>query len=141
MTGSQNYALVAVSVLVAAFTSYTALDISARIRLSTDAVKRLSWLVGGTFAIATGLWATHILGMLAFTLPFPVAQGTWITLKSFGLALLVSYLTLDAATRANPTRQIVVLTGIVTGVGLSLMSFTAVQAIRVGPCTGSRWCG
>ena len=77
MTGSQNYALVAVSVLVAAFTSYTALDISARIRLSTDAVKRLSWLLGGTFAIATGLWATHILGMLAFTLPFPVAQGTW----------------------------------------------------------------
>jgi len=133
VTGSQNYALVAVSVLVAAFTSYTALDISARIRLSTDAVKRLSWLLGGTFAIATGLWATHILGMLAFTLPFPVAQGTWITLKSFGLALLVSYLTLDAATRANPTRQIVVLTGIVTGVGLSLMSFTAVQAIRVEP--------
>ncbi|MBA9859938.1 EAL domain-containing protein [Ralstonia insidiosa] len=133
MTGSQNYALIAVSVLVAAFTSYTALDVSARIRLSTDLAKRVSWLLGGTFAIATGLWATHILGMLAFTLPFPVGHGTWITLKSFGLALLVSYLTLDAATRANPTRQIVVLTGIVTGVGLSLMSFTAVQAVRIEP--------
>lgn len=71
MVGSYSYHLVTLSVLIAIFASYAALELAARITAATGRV-RLIWLAGGATAMGVGIWSMHYIGMLAFTLPVPV---------------------------------------------------------------------
>src|ERR1700737_3391980 len=71
MKGSYDYRLVALSVLIAVFASYAALELSARTTAARGRV-RLAWLVGGAVAMGLGIWSMHYIGMLAFNLPVPV---------------------------------------------------------------------
>ncbi len=72
LIGSYNYALVALSVLIAMFASYAALDLAGRVT-AAGGWTRAGWLLGGAGAMGTGIWSMHYLGMLAFILPIPVA--------------------------------------------------------------------
>ncbi len=71
IVGSYDYWLVALSFLIALLTSYTALDLAARVT-ANHGVHRLMWLLGGAFAMGSGIWCMHYTGMLAFRLPIPV---------------------------------------------------------------------
>lgn len=64
--------LVGASLLIASFASYVALDLAKRVRTHDRGVA-LSWWIGGSFAMATGIWCMHFVGMLAF--PLPIALG------------------------------------------------------------------
>jgi NO-binding membrane sensor protein with MHYT domain len=70
--GSYSPTLVAMSVLVAMMASYSALDFAGRVAFSTGRATRL-WLVGGALAMGAGIWSMHFIGMLAFSLPVPLA--------------------------------------------------------------------
>src|SRR4029077_1679636 len=72
LIGSYNYALVALSVWIAMFASYAALDLSGRVTPAGGG-PRVFWLLGGAGAMGTGIWSMHYIGMLAFILPIPVA--------------------------------------------------------------------
>src|SRR5437588_10270805 len=72
LIGSYNYALVALSVLIAMFASYAALDLAGRVT-AAGGWTRAVWLLGGAGAMGTGIWSMHYIGMLAFILPIPVA--------------------------------------------------------------------
>jgi hypothetical protein len=72
LIGSYNYALVALSVLIAMFASYAALDLAGRVTAS-GGWTRAVWLLGGAGAMGTGIWSMHYIGMLAFILPISVA--------------------------------------------------------------------
>ncbi|ERJ38598.1 diguanylate cyclase/phosphodiesterase (GGDEF & EAL domains) with PAS/PAC sensor(s) [Burkholderia sp. AU4i] len=133
MIGTQNALLVAMSMVVAAFSSYTALDISGRIRAARDRATRIRWLAVGTFAFATGLWASQFIGMLAYSLPFPVGYSEWITAQSFLVALGIAGLTLEVSTRPYQTRRLITMTGLATGLGISVVSFLGVQSLRIEP--------
>jgi NO-binding membrane sensor protein with MHYT domain len=40
----------------------------------------VAWLLGGAFAMGMGIWSMHFIGMLAFSLPIPMAYDvgtTW----------------------------------------------------------------
>ena|ERR1700750_688661 len=63
LIGSYNYALVALSVLIAMFASYAALDLAARVT-AADGWTRAVWLLGGAGAMGTGIWSMHYIGML-----------------------------------------------------------------------------
>jgi len=67
MTGSYDHNLVALSVLIAIFASYVALDLGARINASVGKA-RLAWFSGGAVAMGVGIWSLHYIGMLAFKL-------------------------------------------------------------------------
>ncbi len=66
-----DYRLVALSVLIAIFAAFAALDLAARVT-ATRGSKRLLWLLGGAIAMGTGIWSMHYTGMLAYRLPMPV---------------------------------------------------------------------
>ncbi len=72
LIGSYNYALVALSVLIAIFASYAALNLAGRVT-AAGGWARVVWLLGGASAMGTGIWSMHYIGMLAFILPIPVA--------------------------------------------------------------------
>src|SRR5436309_9558493 len=68
MIGHYDYRLVALSVLIAVFASYAALDLAGRTTAANGRV-RLTWLAGGATAMGVGIWSMHYIGMLAFSLP------------------------------------------------------------------------
>src|SRR6266481_6206177 len=78
LIGSYNYALVALSVLIAMFASYAALDLAGRVTAASGWT-RVAWLLGGAGAMGTGIWSMHYIGMLAFILPIPVADRSAVT--------------------------------------------------------------
>jgi diguanylate cyclase len=61
--------LVVVSLFVAIFASYTALDMAGRITACQTRHAACSWLGGGSFAMGLGIWSMHFIGMLAYNLP------------------------------------------------------------------------
>ena len=63
-----DYRLVSLSVVIAIFASYTALDLAGRVTATRDQA-RLAWLIGGATAMGTGIWSMHYTGMLAFRKP------------------------------------------------------------------------
>jgi len=69
LIGSYNYALVALSVLIAIFASYAALDLAGRVTAAGVGLARLAARRGR--CDGTGIWSMHYIGMLAFILRFP----------------------------------------------------------------------
>jgi len=65
MIGSYDYRLVGLSVLIAVFASFAALDLAGRTTAASGRV-RLAWLAGGAMAMGAGIWSMHYIGMLAF---------------------------------------------------------------------------
>src|SRR6266545_2126124 len=86
MTGSYDHWLVLLSLLVAIFASYTALDLASRITSSRGVAARW-WLCGGAFSMGTGIWSMHFIGMLAFSLPVPMGYSIPVTLLSMMFAI------------------------------------------------------
>ena len=71
MTGTYDFRLVALSVVIAIFASFAALDLTGRITASRHK-SRLFWLFGGASAMGLGIWSMHYIGMLAFRMPMKV---------------------------------------------------------------------
>ena len=71
MNGSYDYRLVALSIVLALFASYAALDLAGRVT-SARGRGRAIWLSCGAAAMGLGIWAMHYVGMLAFHVPMPV---------------------------------------------------------------------
>src|ERR1700694_2584038 len=93
LIGSYNSALVALSVLIAMFASYAALDLAGRVAAASGWT-RVVWLLGGAGAMGTGIWALHYIGMLAFILPIPAAYHWPTVLLSLFAAMLASVIAL-----------------------------------------------
>src|SRR5467141_2985572 len=100
LIGSYNYALVALSVLIAMFASYTALDLAGRVT-AAGGWTRAVWLLGGACAMGTGIWSMHYMGMLAFVLPIPVAYHWPTVLLSLLAAILASVIALHVVSRQH----------------------------------------
>lgn len=66
-----NYRVVALSGVLALFTAYVALDMAGRISAVRAQLRRW-WIIPGSVAIGVGIWTTHYVGTLAFSLPVPI---------------------------------------------------------------------
>ena len=104
LIGSYNYALVALSVLIAIFASYAALDLAGRVT-AAGGWTRAGWLLGGAGAMGTGIWCMHYIGMLAFILPIPVAYHWPTVLLSLLAAILASVIALSVVSRRKMGRS------------------------------------
>src|SRR5437870_2230950 len=98
LIGSYNYALVTLSVLIAMFAAYAALDLASRVT-AAGGWARVAWLLGGAGAMGTGIWSMHYIGMLAFVLPIPVAYHWPTVLLSLLAAILASVIALYVVSR------------------------------------------
>src|SRR6266852_900933 len=132
LIGSYNYALVALSVLIAMFASYAALDLAGRVT-AAGGWTRAVWLLGGAGAMGTGIWSMHYIGMLAFILPIHVAYHWPTVLLSLIAAILASVVALGVVSRQKMgwfralTGSVLMGAGIagMHYIGMAAMSFTA----------------
>src|ERR1700680_2508250 len=98
MTGSYDFRLVSLSVVMAVCAAYAALDLAGRTTASRGRV-RLVWLAGGAVAMGLGIWSMHYLGVVAFLLPVPVFYDWPTVLASLLTGILASAVALFVVSR------------------------------------------
>ena len=121
-----------VSILVAVYASYTALSLAERVRHSHGRATYW-WMAGGAFAMGSGIWAMHFIGMQAYRLPFPVGYDTGITFVSWLLPVLASVLALSQIGRPAPRASHFALSAVLMGIGINAMHYTGMAAMRMRP--------
>jgi NO-binding membrane sensor protein with MHYT domain/signal transduction histidine kinase len=130
LIGSYNYALVALSVLIAIFASYAALDLAGRVTAARGWTRAV-WLLGGAGAMGTGIWSMHYIGMLAFILPIPVAYHWPTVLLSLFAAILASVIALYVVSRQKMGASRAVAGSVLMGAGISSMHYIGMAAMRL----------
>jgi len=130
MTGSYDFRLVTVSVVIAICASYAALDLAARITAASGRI-RLAWLAGGAAAMGLGIWSMHYIGMLAFSLPVPVAYDGPTVLLSLLAAVFASAVVLFLVSRQKMGWPTALIGSVVMGSGISIMHYTGMAAMRL----------
>jgi len=89
LNGYYDGTLVVLSIAVAIFASFTALNLAGRL-LAADRTTRVWWLLAAAWALGGGIWSMHFVGMLAFVMPMPATYDVWLTLLSLVLPVLVT---------------------------------------------------
>ena len=130
LVGSYNYALVALSVLIAMFASYAALDLAGRVT-AAGSWTRAAWLLGGAGAMGTGIWSMHYIGMLAFILPIPVAYHWPTVLLSLCAAILASVIALYVVSRQKMGASRAFAGSVLMGAGIASMHYIGMAAMRL----------
>jgi diguanylate cyclase (GGDEF)-like protein len=132
MEGAYDLRLVALSRVVAAFASDAALELAGRVSSREGKPSRL-WLPGGAFAMGTGIWSMHFIGMLAFSLPVRVAYDIYINALSWIIAMAVSGVALFVVRRPALTPRNLTVGATLMGVGISSMHYTGMASMRMSP--------
>jgi signal transduction histidine kinase/CheY-like chemotaxis protein len=132
LTGHYETPLVLVSILVAIAASYAALSLAGRVSESRGRAV-LAWIVGGSIAMGSGIWAMHFVGMLAFRLPIPIAFDLPLTMVSLLLPIGASCLALWQVSRAELGWKRLAASALVMGAGINAMHYTGMAAMRMEP--------
>src|SRR5260370_28766170 len=130
LIGSYNYALVALSVLIAIFASYAALDLAGRVTAARGWTRTV-WLLGGGGAMGTGIWSMHYIGMLAFILPIPVAYHWPTVLLSLFAAILAAVIALYVVSRQKMGALRALAGSALMVAGIASMHYIGMAAMRL----------
>ncbi|MCW6506677.1 response regulator [Lichenifustis flavocetrariae] len=125
-----NSVLVVLSIAIAMFASYTALDLGGRLR-GTFTGPRWAWVLAAAVAMGGGIWSMHFVGMLAFDTALPVAYDVGRTLASLLIAVGVTGVAFAWSSRREAGRRDVLVSGLVMGAGVAAMHYTGMAAIEM----------
>src|SRR3977135_3975411 len=112
--GTHNPYLVALSILVASFASYTALDLCWHVAAARGRARRV-WLVAAAITMGGGIWSMHFIGMLAFIMPTPMSYDIGLTTLSLVVAMFVTGVGFYVISRQSGFPPRPLLTGIFQG--------------------------
>jgi signal transduction histidine kinase len=127
ITGTYDPYLVALSILVASFASYTALDLGGRVAPAQGPTHRI-WLTAAALIMGGGIWSMHFVAMLAFVMPMPMSYDIGLTVLSLVLAILAASGGFYVISRPGLSRPRLVLSGVFMGVAISGMHYTGMRA-------------
>jgi PAS domain S-box-containing protein len=130
LTGSYDYRLVTLSVLIAILSSWAALDLGGRVTAARG-WPRFLWLTGGSLAMGMGIWAMHYVGMLAFSLPVAVLYDWPTVLLSLVAADVSSFIALFIVSRRSMGILSIAFGGLLMGAGISSMHYIGMDAMRL----------
>ena len=132
LTSNYDPWLVAASILVASFASYVTLDLAKRVRTKDRGVA-LSWWIGGSIAMGTGIWSMHFVGMLAFSLPIALGYTKFLTFLSWIAAVAVSAIALAVASSGSLSVRRLAAGSLAMGAGICCMHYIGMAALDMTP--------
>jgi diguanylate cyclase (GGDEF)-like protein/PAS domain S-box-containing protein len=138
MISSYDYWLVALSIVLATFSAYAALDLAGRVTASRGRVRAI-WLAGGAIAMGLGIWAMHYMGMLALNLPVPVLYDYPTVVLSLLAAIGSSAVALFTVSRERMSAPHLMAGGLVMGGGIAAMHYIGMAAMRLPAMMSYRW--
>ncbi|MBO9609126.1 MAG: response regulator [Paenibacillaceae bacterium] len=130
ISGSYDAPLVVFSYVVAVVACYTVLDLVGRITSSTGRTKWL-WLTYGAIAMGMGIWSMHFVGMLAFSLPVPVAYNLFTVVLSVIAAIIASFVALYVVGRDRLTLRQLLGGGVLLAIGICTMHYIGMAAMLI----------
>ena len=125
--------LVLASIGVAILASYVALNLASRVSVARSRRASHFWLFGGAVSMGVGIWSMHFVGMLAASLPIPMAYNVGWTLLSLAIAIVISGFALFYVNRDTLGWKRLGLGGVVMGIGIASMHYTGMAAVEVSP--------
>lgn len=129
--GAYDPVLVAVSVLIAIFASFTALDLANSVAVARGRV-RAAWLAGGALAMGAGIWSMHFVGMLAFRLPgVPIAYPVPLLVLSVVVAIIASLIALLVVSRSTVGPPALAVAGLAMGGAICGMHYIGIWSMRI----------
>jgi diguanylate cyclase len=129
---SYDKGVVFLSILIATFASYVALDLAKRVYAQERWIA-FAWTAGGAIVMGSGIWSMHFIGMLALSLPVEVGYAAFTTLLSWLAAVAVSAIALTIAGREKLTWQTLALGAVTMGGGICAMHYTGMAAMEMDP--------
>ena len=132
LTSSYDPWVVVASILVASFASYVTLDLAKRVRTKDRGVA-LSWWIGGSVAMGTGIWSMHFVGMLAFSLPIALGYTKFLTFLSWIAAVAVSAIALAVASLGSLSVRRLAAGSLAMGAGICCMHYIGMAALDMAP--------
>ncbi len=123
---------VALSVIIAIYASYVALDLARRVR-GRDREAVVLWTAGGALVMGTGIWSMHFVGMLAMGLPITITYDPTLTLVSWLVAVSVSLISLLLAARDRLSRSAWIIGAIAMATGICGMHYVGMMAMLLTP--------
>ncbi|MBV8658556.1 MAG: histidine kinase [Burkholderiales bacterium] len=132
LTATYDPALTLLSVVIAVFASYIALDLAQRV--DTAAINTAwYWLIAASLAMGTGIWSMHFVAMLAFSLPIRLGYDVATTLVSWFAAVSASGVALLIASRSTMSIVQCAVGSVVMGSGICAMHYTGMMAMKMQP--------
>ncbi|MFD0713845.1 MHYT domain-containing protein [Paenibacillus sp. GCM10027626] len=127
---SYDMSLVILSIVVAMFASYAALNIVHRV---LHQLKRftLVWIVVGSFVEGLGIWSMHFIGMMAHKLPFPVAYDITLLIVSMLLPICSSFIALRIVTLGSNSMRRWIFGGLFMSSAIAGMHYTGMAAMII----------
>ena len=135
---TDDYRLVILSVVLAIFAAYTALDLAGRVTAARHWA-RLLWLSGGATSMGLGIWSMHYVGMLAFSLPVPVLYHYPTVIVSLLAAIAASAVALFTVSRMRMGIAQQVSGSLIMGGGIAAMHYIGMAAMRVPATMEYNW--
>jgi diguanylate cyclase (GGDEF)-like protein/PAS domain S-box-containing protein len=129
MSGSYDYGLVALSVLLAVMASYSVLELSCRTAAAKGRTQTV-WIGCGAVALGMGVWSMHYVGMVAMRLPVAVFYHVPTVLLSLLAAVAASGVALWVVSLPNPGVWPQLAGGLVMGAGIASMHYIGMAAMR-----------
>jgi PAS domain S-box-containing protein len=130
VSGHHDPALVVISVVIAIFAAYTALDLASRVRLG-EGWPAHAWLLAAAVAMGGGIWSMHFVAMLAFSLAMPMVYDLGLTVLSLIVAIAVTGIAFLVVNRLRSRRSGIVAAGAFMGLGIVAMHYTGMEAMRM----------
>ena len=129
--GSFDPALVILSVAIAVFASYAALDVAGRVAAVKGRMATVGWLAFGSVAMGAGIWSMHFIGMLSFSLPCLVTYDPALTLASMVPGILASAVALHVISHPTVMARQLAWGGLLLGGGIGTMHYSGMAAMRM----------
>jgi NO-binding membrane sensor protein with MHYT domain/two-component sensor histidine kinase len=129
VAGTHDPYLVALSIFVASFSSYTALDLGGRVAAARGTARGV-WLAAAAITMGGGIWSMHFVGMLAFRMPIPITYDIGLTVLSLVLAIVATGGGFYVISRRSASPLRLVLSGAFVGSGIIAMHYTGMAAMR-----------
>ncbi|MGB0909540.1 MAG: MHYT domain-containing protein [Nitrospirales bacterium] len=127
-----NYdpSLVVLSIAIAILAAYLAIDLAGQVTRSVG-MSRFGWTLGGAFAMGTGIWSMHFIGMLAFSLPIQISYYLPLVIVSHLAAMVSSGIALHFVSQVTLDRQRLFFGSLLMGLGIIVMHYTGMAAMRL----------
>jgi len=122
--------LIGLSVAIAVFAGYAALDLAQRSRLSVGWRKRI-WVGGAGVTMGLGIWSMHFVGMLALRMQMPVSYNLLLVAASLVAAVLGAGVSLAVVARPHVSRRGVLSAAAFMGFAVAAMHYLGMASMEM----------
>ncbi|HSX70907.1 MAG TPA: diguanylate cyclase, partial [Pseudomonas sp.] len=127
---SHSLELVVLSYLVACVAGYATLSFAERAGHAERPAARRNWCAVGALSLGVGVWGMHFIAMLAFQAPVAIRYDLPTTVASLLAVILAALLAMPGLAESNPSLRQRLLSALCIGLGIALMHYSGMAAMR-----------